>query len=282
MPEIPDLFISPHAVEQFRGRIAPMNEARARFFISEGIRHATSVKLLPDENTWRVRTRRHSHHRLCHYRREGDAGMNGQTSDQEPVLISALNQYQFCPRRCALMHIEGIWRDNEHTLAGTLLHDHADLPGYETEAGVTVLRALPLTCARYGIAGKADIVELRDGQPVPVEYKKGKRRRFDNDDVQLCAQALCLEEMFACEVPVGYIYHAASKRRREVLLDWRLRTETVRVIEAVRQMLAQGITPPAELKPRCDGCSLRGVCLPEISGGVLTPEYERCQKELWS
>ncbi|MEO6726795.1 MAG: CRISPR-associated protein Cas4 [Blastocatellia bacterium] len=201
--------------------------------------------------------------------------------DAEPVLISALNQYLFCPRRCALMHIEGIWRDNEHTLVGTLLHDHADSPGYETGEGVTVLRALPLVSTKYGIAGKADIVELRDGQPVPVEYKKGKRRKFDNDDVQLCAQALCLEEMFVCEVPVGYIFHAASKRRREVILDWRLRAETIRVIEAVRQMLADGVTPPAELKPRCDGCSLRGVCLPEISGGELSPEYERCREQLW-
>ncbi|MEP7336192.1 MAG: CRISPR-associated protein Cas4 [Acidobacteriota bacterium] len=214
--------------------------------------------------------------------------MDDNTADKEPVLISALNQYVFCPRRCALMHVEGIWRDNEHTVAGTLLHDRADAPGYETGDGVTVLRALPLVSTRYGIAGKADIVELRrDAKScvstvAPVEYKKGKRRRFDNDDVQLCAQALCLEEMFGCEVPVGYIFHAASKRRREVILDWRLRAETVRVIEAVRQMLADGVTPPAELKPRCDGCSLRGVCLPEISGGVLSPEYVRCREELWA
>jgi CRISPR-associated exonuclease Cas4 len=208
--------------------------------------------------------------------------MNDNLSEQEPVLISALNQYVFCPRRCALMHIEGIWRDNEHTVAGTLLHDRADSPGYETGEGVTVLRALPLVSTRYGLAGKADIVEVRDGVPAPVEYKKGKRRKFDNDDAQLCAQALCLEEMFACEVPVGYIFHAASKRRREVILDWRLRAETVRVIEAVRQMLADGVTPPAELKPRCDGCSLRGICLPEISGGVLSPEYRRCREELWA
>ena len=123
---------------------------------------------------------------------------------------------------------------------------------------------------RYGIAGKADIVELRDDVPVPVEYKKGKRRRFDNDDVQLCAQALCLEEMFACAVPLGYVYHAGSRRRREVLFDWRLRAETVRVIEAVRALLASGRTPAAELKPRCDGCSLRGVCLPELTGGALS------------
>lgn len=186
--------------------------------------------------------------------------------DLEPVLISALNQYVFCPRRCALMHIEGFWADNEHTVIGALLHDHADEPGYETVDGVTLLRGLPLVSERYGLTGKADIVEVHDDTYIPVEYKKGKRRKFENDDVQLCAQALCLEEMFACEVAVGYVFHAASKRRREVIFDWRLREETKRVIEAVRQLLRVGITPPAELKPRCDGCSLRGVCMPEVTG----------------
>jgi CRISPR-associated exonuclease Cas4 len=182
----------------------------------------------------------------------------------EPVMISALNQYQFCPRRCALMHVEGIWHDNEHTLVGSLLHDHSDSPGYETTGDVTVLRALPLYSDRYNLTGKADIVELHEGQPVPVEYKKGRRRKFQNDDIQLCAQALCLEEMFACVVPTGYIYHAASHRRREVLFDWWLREQTERAIKAVRELLASGVTPPAELKPRCEGCSLRRVCMPEL------------------
>ncbi|MCI0419164.1 MAG: CRISPR-associated protein Cas4, partial [Acidobacteria bacterium] len=113
-------------------------------------------------------------------------------SDLERVPISALNQYLFCPRRCALMHVEGIFIENEHTILGSLLHDHSDEPGYETDEGVTVLRALPLFSDRYGLTGKADIVELGGGTPLPVEYKKGKKRHFENDDVQLCAQALCL------------------------------------------------------------------------------------------
>ena len=193
----------------------------------------------------------------------------------EPVLISALNQYIFCPRRCALMYTEGIWADNEHTIIGTLLHEHADEPGYETDKGATLLRALPLLSQRYGLTGRADIIEVRDDSYIPVEYKKGKRRKFDNDDVQLCAQGLCLEEMFACEVTVGYIFHAASKRRREVIFDWQLREETQRTIAAVRHMLAEEITPPAELKPRCDGCSLRGICMPEITSlGFQAPAVE--------
>src|SRR2546430_8270868 len=155
--------------------------------------------------------------------------MNEPESEVEPMLISALNQYVFCPRRCALMFVEGIWDDNEHTAIGSLLHDHTDEPGYETEAGVMLLRALPLFSHRYGLSGKADIVEgqkLKDDRGkhklyAPVEYKKGKRRKWDNDEVQLCAQAFCLEEMFETEVPRGFIYHAASKRRREVIFDER-------------------------------------------------------------
>ena len=123
-------------------------------------------------------------------------------TELEPVLISSLNDYVFCPRRCAFHQIEGVWADNEHTVISSLLHERADEPGYETDAGVTLLRALPLVSGRYGLTGRADIVEVREDGYIPVEYKKGKRRKFDNDDVQLCAQALCLEEMFACEVAV--------------------------------------------------------------------------------
>jgi CRISPR-associated exonuclease Cas4 len=204
-----------------------------------------------------------------------------ENANDEPVLISALNQYVFCPRRCALMHVEGIWRDNEHTIVGTLLHDHADQPGYEMAEGVTILRALPLRSTRYGLAGKADIVEIRDGTPAPVEYKKGRRRKFENDDIQLCAQAMCLEEMFACEVPTGYLYHAGSKRRREVLFDWRLRNETLKTIAALREMLAWGYVPAAELKPRCEGCSLRGICLPELTAVDRGTTQEQYRQELW-
>lgn len=203
------------------------------------------------------------------------------SSTGEPIVIAALNQYVFCPRRCALMFVEGIWSDNEHTALGTLLHDHADAPGYETGEGVKLLRGLPLFSSRYGITGKADIVEMRSGVPAPVEYKKGRRRKFENDDIQLCAQALCLEEMFSTAVPEGFIYHAASKRRRKVVFDERLRLETEETIQAVRQLIAEGEVPPAVLKPRCDGCSLRSVCMPELTGERVPNSYKRSARELW-
>ena len=181
------------------------------------------------------------------------------------IAISALNQFIFCPRRCALMHVEGIWSDNEHTAKGTILHKNADDSGYETDKGVKLLRALPLFSRKLGLSGKADIVEQRGKEIIPVEYKKGKRRQFENDDIQLCAQGLCLEEMFQTEVKRGFIYHAASRRRREVLLDEILRNETIKTIEAVRQLLQTETIPAAELKPRCEGCSLYGICLPKLS-----------------
>jgi len=195
----------------------------------------------------------------------------------EPLIISALNQFLFCPRRCALMHTEGIWVDNAHTAKGTLVHEHADFAGYEVADGVKSLRALVLYSETYRLSGRADIVEVREMKTAssvnqiysPVEYKKGKRRQFENDEVQLCAQALCLEEMFATKVEHGFIFHATSKRRREVAFDDALRALTLETIEAARALLASGATPPAKLLPRCDGCSLRGVCLPEISDPAL-------------
>lgn len=191
-------------------------------------------------------------------------------SGDEPVLISWLNEYVFCPRRLALKTVEGAWDDNAYTLEGTLLHDRTDTPGVEERPGVRIARALPLFSRRLGLTGKADVVEfhrLADGSetPYPVEYKRGRRRRWDNDDVQLCAQGLCLEEMLNTAVPAGAIFHAGSKRRREVAFDATLRALTEQTIQDVRQLLAERRVPPAVLKPRCDGCSLREACMPEIT-----------------
>lgn len=198
-------------------------------------------------------------------------------SDDDIISIAKLNDYLFCPRRCALHSIEGIWMDNAHTAKGTLAHEHADFAGYESTDGVKSLRALVLYSEVYKLSGRADIVEVREVKTAsgvsriytPVEYKKGKRRQFENDEVQLCAQALCLEEMFATRVERGFIFHATSKRRREVMFDEALRRLTLETIEVVRVLLASGVTPHARLLPRCDGCSLRAVCLPEISDPTL-------------
>ncbi len=147
-----------------------------------------------------------------------------------------MNHLLFCERRCALIHIEGVFQENAYTLEGRLRHEGADTPGYETRSGVRAVRALPLYSRRLGLAGRADIVEFHprpEGgeRPCPVDYKRGKRNRWENDDVQLCAQGLCLEEMLSVDVPRGAIFHAASKRRREVEFSRELRETTVVFVE---------------------------------------------------
>jgi CRISPR-associated exonuclease Cas4 len=183
----------------------------------------------------------------------------------EPLPLSALNHFCYCPRRCALIHVEGVFVENVYTIEGSQAHEQADTPGYETLAGVRVVRALPLFCRSLGLVGKADIVEFRSGIPYPVDYKRGKRKKWDNDDVQLCAQALCLEEMFGVPVMGGAIFHGASKRRRDVAFDAGLRRLTMETIARVRQMIEHRELPRGVLKPQCEGCSLHEACMPELT-----------------
>lgn len=202
----------------------------------------------------------------------------------EPLPLSALNDFLYCERRAWLKFVEGLRGANEHTVLGDLAHEHVDFPGYEHRAGWELLRALPLFSDTLGLTGKADLVEIRradfDSSQIsdfksemprrivaarPVEYKKGPARRWSNDQAQLCAQALCLEEMLGLRIDAGLIYHAASALRTEVVFDAALRALTLGTLDALRATLARPTAPPAVLTPRCDGCSLRGVCLPEAA-----------------
>lgn len=187
----------------------------------------------------------------------------------EPIPISLLNDFNYCPRRAALKLLEGCRRANEHTARGDIVHEHSDLAGYEVARGVTLLRALPVWSGRLGLNGKCDIVEQHpDGALYPVEFKLGKRRRWENDDVQVCAQALCLEEMFARAVPQGAIYHADSKRRREVAFTPELRQAVEKAVVGLRLLQATGRIPRAEFRPACEECSLFDLCLPKATGGA--------------
>jgi CRISPR-associated exonuclease Cas4 len=194
--------------------------------------------------------------------------------------LSLLNDFLFCPRRAALKEIEGQRAANVHTLIGDLAHEHADLPGYEVAKGVSLFRALPVWSERLGLSGKCDIVERHpDASFVPIEYKKSKRRAFENDDVQLCAQALCLEEIFQTDIAQGAIFHAASKRRREVAFTSDLRDRTETAIRELHALFAAGQVPPAVLKPACEGCSLKPVCIPEITS--LPPRLATVESQLF-
>jgi CRISPR-associated exonuclease Cas4 len=184
----------------------------------------------------------------------------------ELIPISALNHYLYCPRRAALIHVEGIFVDNYHTLLGDIVHEHADLPGYEVAKDVTLLRALPVFSDRLGLSGKCDVIEQHpDGSLLPVEYKKGKRRQFENDDAQLCAQALCLEEMLGIPIQRGAVFHAESKRRREVIFTPELRSLTEQAISELHRLIDAEQVPPAQFKPACEECSLFNICLPRVT-----------------
>jgi CRISPR-associated exonuclease Cas4 len=200
------------------------------------------------------------------------------------IPLSALNDQLYCERRAHLKFVDGLRGANEHTLIGNLAHAAVDHPGYEHRDGWELLRALPLFSDTLGLVGKADLVEVRraatppsgppphaPGSPLPivearpVEYKKGPARRWTNDHVQLCAQALCLEQMLGLHIDAGLIFHAASAKRDEVVFDQALRALTLSTLAALRASLARPVAPSAVLTPRCDGCSLRGVCLPEAA-----------------
>jgi CRISPR-associated exonuclease Cas4 len=175
---------------------------------------------------------------------------------EDYVMISALQHYAYCPRQFALIHIEQVWDENIYTLRGQRVHEKVDIPDDEQLDDLRVERAL-------GIRGIADVIEFnRDELPYPVEYKSGSKKPRLADDIQLCAQALCLEEMLGCTVPLGAIYHAGSKRRREVNIDAKLRDRTEQTIIGTRQLLLTQELPPPVNDKRCDDCSLIDACMP--------------------
>lgn len=188
------------------------------------------------------------------------------TEGREMLPLSLLNDYLYCPRRAALKVVEG-WRSaNLHTNRGDIVHEHSDLAGYEVVKGVTLLRALPVWSERLGLNGKCDIVEQRpDGSLFPVEFKVGKRRQWENDDAQLCAQAFCLEEMFNAAIPRGAVFHADSKRRREVEFTAELRAKTEAAAHELHALLNEQRVPLAVFKPACEECSLYEICLPKAT-----------------
>jgi CRISPR-associated exonuclease Cas4 len=181
------------------------------------------------------------------------------------VPISALEHHLYCPRQCALIQVDGLWFDNEHTVRGTDRHQRADHGADRMERGRHVLRAIPLWSESLGLSGRADIVEVSaDGTLAPVDYKIGGRHG-DAAHVQICAQAVCLEEMLGSPVPVGYIWLSASRRRLTVRIDDRLRDQTLVAIEEIRAYLRSERLPPAVNDTRCHQCQFRDHCLPEVA-----------------
>lgn len=190
------------------------------------------------------------------------------TPDDDLMPLSALQHWLVCPRQCALIHLEGQWEDNRLTAEGNVLHAAVDRPQAETRDGVRRVTGLLLQSRRLGVSGRADAVEFRPGPdgaetPFPVEHKRGRPKQSDWDRVQLCAQALCLEEMLGVAVPEGALFYAEIRRRETVAFDEPLRRHTEDAAAGIAAMMRTGRTPPPIPVAACRGCSLKDLCLPE-------------------
>ena len=208
---------------------------------------------------------------------------------ESPMMLSALQHYLFCPRQCALIHVEGIWNENFLTASGRQLHERVDRRGGETRKDVHLATALRLTSARLGLTGIADMVEFHrqetscdgDGtcvavrlsgrsgfwRPFPVEYKRGVPKSHRADEVQLCAQALCIEEMLDVSIEAGALFYGETRRRTDVVFDTGLRSLTEDIASKVHKLIRDGETPPPILSKGCKACSLFDQCRPEDVGG---------------
>jgi CRISPR-associated exonuclease Cas4 len=195
-----------------------------------------------------------------------------QVADEDALVpISALQHQLFCPRQCALIHIEQQWAEDAATAEGRIIHERVDGGRPDRQRGVRTVRGMSIRSWSLGVTGKADAVELHGAPPVvrpyPVEYKRGRPKAHRADEVQLCAQAICLEEMFGVAVPEGALFYGELRRRTLVAFDESLRELTAETAAAVRTTLAAGRTPPPVHKPACARCSLEPLCRPKAIAG---------------
>lgn len=189
-------------------------------------------------------------------------------NNSEYISIAALNQYTYCPHRCWRMFCTGEFTDNQYTIEGTSLHDRVHTLGEGHREEIWQIRAVWLKSEQYRLIGKADLIEESNGCLYPVEYKRGYRGQWDNDELQVCAQALCLEEMTGKTIAQGYIYYIHSHQRQSVPITAELRNSAIATIEAVQNLLATGLMPKAVYSARCQGCSLYSQCLPQAADKV--------------
>ena len=192
--------------------------------------------------------------------------MEGDLGEDAALPLSGLQHLAFCPRQWGLIHIEQQWRENRLTAEGRLLHERADLPGQSRRESTRTVRGMWLRSERLQLTGRADVVEFRP-EPYPVEYKRGKRKPNDCDQVQLCAQALCLEEMLSVAVLKGAFFYGEPRRRLEITFTPELRGRTEALASTMHRLFHSGVTPAAEPGPHCRSCSLVDVCLPASTDG---------------
>lgn len=198
-------------------------------------------------------------------------------TEDDFIQLSALQHLLFCERQCAFIHIEQIWVENLFTAQGRIMHERVDTGNRESRGSIRIEYGMPLRSLRLGLTGKADVVEFHlssDGllsgskskaewRPFPVEYKRGKPKKDNCDKVQLCAQALCLEEMLNTEIPEGALFYGKTRRRQDVVFDKGLRLETEKAAKRAHELIKAGKTPKPLYTKKCDSCSFVGLCLPK-------------------
>lgn len=183
-------------------------------------------------------------------------------NEDELIQLSSIEHYSYCPRQCALIHIEQTFDENLYTLRGRAVHENVDIESSRMLEGVRYERALPIWSKRLNLVGKADMVEFHGNIPYPVEYKSGRHRAGHHENLQLCAQAICLEEMLGVIVEKGAIFWHASRERKEIVFTEDMRKKVEEVAAAVHRMIAERIVPPPVNDKRCKDCSLKESCLP--------------------
>lgn len=199
-------------------------------------------------------------------------------TEDDLLPISALQHLIYCERQCALIHIERLWVENRFTVEGRHLHERTHSEASEQRPGVRIARSVPLRSFDLGLVGVSDVVEFHESAtdsnvtapgevPFPIEYKRGRPKSHQADRVQLCAQAICLEEMLNIEVPRGALFYGLTRRRESVTLDARLRTLTAQTAERLHELIAAGRTPLARKEPKCRRCSMFDLCMPQAIGG---------------
>ena len=207
-------------------------------------------------------------------------------TDEQLLLLSGIQHWIYCPRQYALIHLEQMWTENRFTAEGRVEHDRAHETGCETRRNLRIIRGLTVKSYRLGLTGVCDVVEFErrpDGSEriLPIEYKRGKPKEHLADSVQLCAQAMCLEEMNDCTIPIGAIFYHKIRKRQEVHLDEPLRDITRKAAASMQEIMASGVTPIMDYQSkRCDACSLIDLCNPKRLKKSASAYLARAQKEL--
>ncbi|MEA4942726.1 MAG: CRISPR-associated protein Cas4 [Oscillibacter sp.] len=209
------------------------------------------------------------------------------------LMLSGIQHFAFCRRQWALIHLEGLWQENLRTVDGDLFHQRAhDAEASERRGNLLIVRGMRVFSRALGISGTCDVVEFylddagiplhgQEGlwQPVPVEYKRGEPKAGDADELQLCAQAMCLEEMLVCAVPGGSLFYGETRRRLPVVFTQELRERVKSVLLEMHQLMARGCTPRVRTSKSCNACSLKELCLPRLSRAPSVQEYLNAHEE---